>query len=93
MSSSAAEPRKTRAERFKSYSDLAAELNNNPNANPAQILTRLFNGFTNEFSKAEMEILELESANAQLQQNLETIRLAHEASLIPVSWNHHACKH
>jgi len=61
----------TRDERFQNFQSLIADLKND-GAIPAQILTRLYNGFTSEFTKAEAEIKRLHDANRILTDEMHT---------------------
>jgi hypothetical protein len=65
----------TRDERFQNFQSLIADLKND-GAIPAQILTRLYNGFTSEFTKAEAEIKRLHDANRILTDEMHTLRAA-----------------
>lgn len=64
--------RLTRSERFASFQALAEELKG-PNANPAQILTRLYNGCNQEFTKAEAEIKDLINLTSTLQAKVNSL--------------------
>lgn len=59
----------TRAERFQIFQGLIAELKE-PEADPAKILTRLYNGCTVEFTKAEGERTRLHEANSALSEEI-----------------------
>jgi hypothetical protein len=62
----------TRAERFQNFQELAAQIKKGEE--PMHVLTRLFNGFTAEFSKAEAEIQRIHQSNNALAQELADLR-------------------
>jgi hypothetical protein len=83
MSAQPPQARLTRAERFTNLQNLIAEIRA-PGAEPARILTRLFNGLTTELTKCENEINALQAANAALVSSEEAARVAREAALLEV---------
>ena len=67
-----------RAARFEKFQSIMQELQNpqkpQSQSNPAQLLTRLYNGFTSEFSKAEAEITRLRNANDALAEEIALLK-------------------
>jgi hypothetical protein len=63
----------TRSQRFEEFQRLVRELKE-PGANPAQILTRMYNSFTTGFSKAEAENQSLRDAVCALTAELSSLK-------------------
>lgn len=64
---------RTRSQRFEEFQRLVRELKE-PEANPAQILTRMYNSFTTGFSKAEAENRSLRDAVSALTAELSSLK-------------------
>ena len=70
MSSSGITPRD---QRFANFQSLMNEMKDS-NANPAKLLTRLYNGLTSEITKAEAEVARLHNASQTLTAELQSLK-------------------